>query len=296
MTSILPLIIEYGPATRLRPDRSRRGAVTIAQILPYRQARRRSAAPALAPGAGSGMLRGLLALLSAVIAASDSHNMSDFISLQDIEFQVFDVLDTTELCERDRFSDHDRDTCAATLDLAMRIATSKFFPHAAKLDANEPHFDGAKVSADTGTRGGARRVCRSGVPRHPCRPRVRWHATARYGRQRLCRNFRRRESERRLLPLADECRRKPAGRIWRRVGKNATTCCQCTKDGFSAPCACPSRMRVLLWATSGVARSRSVMAITEFAAARCGSAAGSMNYPRTSFTSYWPNCPMRRRV
>lgn len=71
--------------------------------------------------------------------------MSDFISLQDIEFQVFDVLDTTELCERDRFSDHDRDTCAATLDLAMRIATSKFFPHAAKLDANEPHFDGAKV-------------------------------------------------------------------------------------------------------------------------------------------------------
>ena len=71
--------------------------------------------------------------------------MSDFISLEDIEFQVFDVLDTENLCERDRFSDHDRSTCAGALDLAMRIATSEFFPHAAKLDANEPHYDGTKV-------------------------------------------------------------------------------------------------------------------------------------------------------
>ncbi len=44
--------------------------------------------------------------------------MSDFISLEDIEFQVFDVLDTENLCERDRFSDHDQSTCAAALDLA----------------------------------------------------------------------------------------------------------------------------------------------------------------------------------
>ena len=71
--------------------------------------------------------------------------MSDFISLEDIEFQVFDVLDTENLCERGRFSDHDRSTCTGALDLAMRIATSEFFPHAAKLDANEPHYDGTKV-------------------------------------------------------------------------------------------------------------------------------------------------------
>ncbi len=72
--------------------------------------------------------------------------MSDFINFQDIEFQVFDVLDTEELCARDRYSDHDRDTCTAALDLALRIATSRFFPHAAKLDANEPHYDGGKVA------------------------------------------------------------------------------------------------------------------------------------------------------
>jgi butyryl-CoA dehydrogenase len=78
--------------------------------------------------------------------------MNDFISLPDIEFQLFDVLGTAGLCRFDRYRDHDRETFVAAIELAHRIASEKFYPHAAKLDANEPQFDesGVKLIPELG--------------------------------------------------------------------------------------------------------------------------------------------------
>lgn len=49
--------------------------------------------------------------------------MNDFISLPDIEFQLFDVLGTAGLCRFDRYRDHDRETFVAAIELAHRIAS-----------------------------------------------------------------------------------------------------------------------------------------------------------------------------
>ena len=50
------------------------------------------------------------------------------------------------LLTRERFSDHNRDTFNAILDTANKIATEMFAPHNQTADANEPTFDGEKVS------------------------------------------------------------------------------------------------------------------------------------------------------
>ena len=58
---------------------------------------------------------------------------------------LYEFLDITSLTGYERYRDHDRRTFDEILDTAERIALEKFHNHAAKLDANEPQFDGAKV-------------------------------------------------------------------------------------------------------------------------------------------------------
>ncbi len=65
---------------------------------------------------------------------------------RDIAFQLFEVLDTESLCERERFKEHSQETFKSVLDTARRIAEEKFAPHNAYLDSNEPSFDGERVS------------------------------------------------------------------------------------------------------------------------------------------------------
>lgn len=68
------------------------------------------------------------------------------INRRDLEFQVFEVLDTDALTIRARYADHTRETFVAALDTAHTIATEKFAPHNRKADANEPLFDGQRVT------------------------------------------------------------------------------------------------------------------------------------------------------
>ncbi|NMM36668.1 MAG: acyl-CoA dehydrogenase [Glaciimonas sp.] len=68
------------------------------------------------------------------------------INRRDLEFQVFEVLDTDALTTRARYADHTRETFVAALDTAHTIATEKFAPHNRKADANEPLFDGQRVT------------------------------------------------------------------------------------------------------------------------------------------------------
>ncbi len=71
--------------------------------------------------------------------------MSILINRRDLAFLLYEFLDITSLTGYERYRDHDRSTFDEILDTAERIALEKFHDHAAKLDANEPQFDGEKV-------------------------------------------------------------------------------------------------------------------------------------------------------
>ncbi len=68
------------------------------------------------------------------------------LSRRDLEFVLYELLDTEALTSRPRFADHSRETFDAALDLAEQIATDFFAPHNRKSDEHEPTFDGTRVT------------------------------------------------------------------------------------------------------------------------------------------------------
>lgn len=72
--------------------------------------------------------------------------MATLLNDRDLEFQLYEVLDTESLLQRPRYSEHDRAIFDATLNTARDIAAEYFAPHNQKGDANEPTFDGEKVT------------------------------------------------------------------------------------------------------------------------------------------------------
>lgn len=68
------------------------------------------------------------------------------LSRRDLEFLLYEWLSVEELTERERFAEHSRETFDAVLDLCEQLATRFFAPHNKKSDANEPTFDGEKVT------------------------------------------------------------------------------------------------------------------------------------------------------
>ena len=72
--------------------------------------------------------------------------MASLLNDRDLQFQLYEVLNTDVLLERPRYADHDRGTFDATLNTARDIAAQYFAPHNQKGDANEPTFDGEKVT------------------------------------------------------------------------------------------------------------------------------------------------------
>jgi alkylation response protein AidB-like acyl-CoA dehydrogenase len=71
--------------------------------------------------------------------------MSLLISPRDMDFVLYELLDAESFTQSDIYSDLDRDTFNAVIDIAKKLAEDKFEPFAAKLDANEPTFDGKVV-------------------------------------------------------------------------------------------------------------------------------------------------------
>jgi alkylation response protein AidB-like acyl-CoA dehydrogenase len=64
--------------------------------------------------------------------------MTEFISRRDIDFLLYEWLDVAELANRQRFSEHSRDTFDAVLDLSADIAAKYFAPHRKKGDQIKP--------------------------------------------------------------------------------------------------------------------------------------------------------------
>jgi alkylation response protein AidB-like acyl-CoA dehydrogenase len=62
-----------------------------------------------------------------------------------IDFLLYDWLKVEQLSERDRFSDHSRETFDAVLNTCEKIAREKYAPFNRLVDTQEPLFDGEKV-------------------------------------------------------------------------------------------------------------------------------------------------------
>jgi alkylation response protein AidB-like acyl-CoA dehydrogenase len=71
---------------------------------------------------------------------------SMLISRRDLDFLLFDWLRIDELTKQERFAEHSRDTFEAVLDLCEQLATRYFANHNKKSDAQEPTFDGHRVT------------------------------------------------------------------------------------------------------------------------------------------------------
>ncbi len=71
---------------------------------------------------------------------------SQLLSRRDLEFLLYEWLDVELLTKRPRFADHSRETFDAVLDLSEQIATRHFATHNKKADAQEPTFDGERVT------------------------------------------------------------------------------------------------------------------------------------------------------
>jgi alkylation response protein AidB-like acyl-CoA dehydrogenase len=62
-----------------------------------------------------------------------------------VDFLLHDWLHVETLQQRERFSDHSRETFDAVLDTCERIAREKYAPFNRLVDTQEPHFDGERV-------------------------------------------------------------------------------------------------------------------------------------------------------
>ncbi|MEM9107015.1 MAG: acyl-CoA dehydrogenase [Pseudomonadota bacterium] len=71
--------------------------------------------------------------------------MPNILRQEDMSFLLYDFLDLEGLSQLPHFADADRSVYDAILDSVEKIAEEKFQPHAQKLDANEPEFDGERV-------------------------------------------------------------------------------------------------------------------------------------------------------
>lgn len=71
---------------------------------------------------------------------------STLLSRRDLDFLLYEWLRVEELTARPRFADHSRETFDGVLDLCTQLAERYFAPHNKKSDANEPTFDGEKVT------------------------------------------------------------------------------------------------------------------------------------------------------
>lgn len=71
---------------------------------------------------------------------------STLLSRRDLDFLLYEWLRIDELTKRERFAEHSRETFDGVLDLCEQLATRYFAPHNKKSDANEPSFDGERVT------------------------------------------------------------------------------------------------------------------------------------------------------
>jgi alkylation response protein AidB-like acyl-CoA dehydrogenase len=76
---------------------------------------------------------------------------------------LYEWLDVSSLQQRERFSDHSRETFDAVLDTCERIAKEKYAPFNRLVDTEEPRFDGEKVILPQATHDAQKAYAESGM-------------------------------------------------------------------------------------------------------------------------------------
>lgn len=71
--------------------------------------------------------------------------MAPFLSKRDLQFQLYEVLDTGALTARPRHAEHSREVYDDVLNLAYNVAEKYFANHTREADLNEPHVEGGRV-------------------------------------------------------------------------------------------------------------------------------------------------------
>ena len=71
--------------------------------------------------------------------------MAPFLSKRDLQFQLYEVLDTEALTARPRHAEHSREVYDDVLNLAYNVAEKYFANHAREADLNEPHVVDGQV-------------------------------------------------------------------------------------------------------------------------------------------------------
>ncbi|EGD56379.1 acyl-CoA dehydrogenase [Gordonia neofelifaecis] len=66
--------------------------------------------------------------------------MTEHLSRRDVDFLLYEWLDTLELPQRERFAEHSRETFDGILDLSEDMATKLFAPHNKTADRTEPQI------------------------------------------------------------------------------------------------------------------------------------------------------------
>ena len=80
-----------------------------------------------------------------------------------LDFLLYEWLDVSSLQQRERFSDHSRETFDAVLDTCERIAKEKYAPFNRLVDTDEPRFDGEKVILPQATHDAQKAYAESGM-------------------------------------------------------------------------------------------------------------------------------------
>jgi alkylation response protein AidB-like acyl-CoA dehydrogenase len=80
-----------------------------------------------------------------------------------LDFLLYRWLDAEALNQRERFSDHSRETFDAVLDTCERIAREKYAPFNRTVDMEEPRFDGEKVILPQATHDAQKAYAASGM-------------------------------------------------------------------------------------------------------------------------------------
>ena len=70
---------------------------------------------------------------------------SHLLSRADLDFLLHDWLRVAELCERERYAEHSRETIDSVVDLSAELAEKYFAPHFRKADLTEPRLVGEDV-------------------------------------------------------------------------------------------------------------------------------------------------------
>ncbi|HIY43102.1 MAG TPA: acyl-CoA dehydrogenase [Candidatus Nocardiopsis merdipullorum] len=89
---------------------------------------------------------------------------STLLSARDLQFLLYEWLDSEALIRRPHYADHSRETFDGALELAERVATEHFAPHNKAGDAEEPHFDGERVHVLTEVKKALQVYAETGLP------------------------------------------------------------------------------------------------------------------------------------